>query len=242
MIDLCDDNMAISVLVRDFMRNVDNGLRLMLLLLLLLFCAMPSFAAVYKCKATNGDIAYSDKPCVGGGAVMPGYKYRDPGTTTGQATSLGPESTGPAEPNSRAVGASDETPAIGSSTKIRECGDIEIVSFAPFDRQRVSGGVLSGGQVLPGGTVVGGTLSGGTVSTTRCAKVAFRLRGPGSRIGDNQYAKEVAGKLMAVFADGSTRPGAVGSMPGGRVSAERVSYGTFCFGQSELEIVDVQCH
>jgi Domain of unknown function (DUF4124) len=218
-------------------------------------------AGAYKCRGEDGRITYSQVPCPGAGEAV--RIQRSPPTPS--APLEVPQQSAPASSQPQAVGTEGSPtkvpePAASDVSARRMCGaEAELVSYAPFTRERVEGGTVSGGNVtggfitnggfLVGGQVVGGTVSGGRIRKTRCAGVTFRLVADGSRIIDYDALNELSTKLHAVLADGTSRPGQPAKKLGGRervLSGQQVDpgglfSGRFCFGTSDFDIVDVQC-
>jgi len=145
---------------------------------------------------------------------------------------------------------------VVKSKDTKDCKDVKINSYTAFDEQNATGGELTGG-VLTGGTnvgnglVVGGVIVGGTYSdieihTNRCVKTVFKLKGYGGGFNDSENVNEIASNFVAVFSDGTTRDGSSGTIhgisEGSRINLGETYTGSFCFGDNNFEIVDLQCH
>jgi hypothetical protein len=218
-------------------------------------------AGAYKCRGEDGRITYSQVPCPGAGEAVTIKKSPAPPS----APLDRPDQGVPASPQPQTVGTEhspvDKPETFASDvSRPRMCGaEAELVSYAPFTRERVEGGTVTGGNVtggfitnggfLVGGQVSGGTVSGGRIRKKRCAEVTFRLVADGSRIINYDGLNELSAKLHAVLADGTSRPGWPAKKLGGRervLSGQQVEpgglfSGRFCFGTSDFDIVDVRC-
>jgi hypothetical protein len=97
----------------------------------------------------------------------------------------------------------------------------EVVSVELYNDVSVSGGTVSGGQII-GGQLVGGSISGQDVSTSPCANVTMKMVAP--------YRSSLGGKIIAVFADGSTKER---QFDCDRVSTGQVYEDNICWGKKK---------
>jgi len=204
---------------------------------LLLLSNLVATAAIYKCTEPDGQVSYRQTPCQENSEEM-NIQSAPASVIEGGLRESEIRLLEGLQQQQQEQDRSAETTRVNENQpqqppNIVSCSDIRIIDFKPysktvaepFERDVITGRISYGPQ------------------RKQCANIQLQLPGYQNRLNINNTANEIAQRLMARMADGTTRAGEDGLIKDSdnRFSRDKTYSGNFCFSTGKAEVIAVGC-